>query len=229
MMVIAIIAVLVTLLFSILHSAWEAARRTSCMSNMRQLHTAYLQYSAANDGILFPVDNLTMQAGAPKPNEAFDMPGLTVFAGDSRIFHCPSDLDRPGYRTYSVNEFMGGTYALFNVPWGRHFGPFHYLHDVINPHSTFLWIEETPSPLKDGETGGFVVWPYPAQVMVDQPAALHDKGTCITFVDGHCEFWQWFDSRTTAPFTRQPPVPMKDNPDIVRLQRIEGTDNVPGN
>jgi prepilin-type N-terminal cleavage/methylation domain-containing protein len=229
MIVIAIIFILLAIIFPLIHASVETARRTTCASNMRQLHAAYVQYCAANDGLLFPCDNLSMQAGSPRFNETYDMPGLTEFAGDSRVFHCPSDLNRPGYRSYSVNEFLGGTYGAFvSLQWGRHFGAFRYLRDVIDAHATFLWIEEVPSPRKNGRTGGFVVYPYPKPVIVDQPAALHEGGTWITFVDGHCEFWKWLDSRTTAPNSQAPPILMRGNPDIIRLQRIEGTDNVPG-
>src|SRR5215469_5475842 len=124
MIVIAIIFILLAIVFPLIHASAEVARRTNCMSNMRQLHTAYLQYCAANDGLLFPCDSLTTQAGAPRSqDERFDMPGITEFAGDSRVFHCPSDLDRPGYRSYSVNEFLGGNYGAFvDLQWGRHFG-----------------------------------------------------------------------------------------------------------
>jgi prepilin-type N-terminal cleavage/methylation domain-containing protein/prepilin-type processing-associated H-X9-DG protein len=228
MMVIAIIAVLVTLLFPILHSAWEAARRTNCMSNMRQLHTAYLEYAAANDGVLYPCDSQTMQFGAPPASEPVDIPALTIYLRDIRVFHCPSDT-RDGCRSYSINDFMGGSFPQFlGMPFGNRIGPYLYVKDVLNAPATFLWIEETPPQAKNGYTGGFVVWPYPAQVIVDQPAAAHTGGSNIVFVDGHCEFCRWADPRTTAPINKPQPIPMKNNPDILHLQQIEGTGNVPG-
>lgn len=227
-MIIAIIALLMTLLFPMLHATMEASRRVNCMSNMRQLHAAYVSYAAANDGLLYPCDS-SKPLGAPPPVEAADIPPLTVFLRDVRVFHCPSDT-RYGCRSYSINDFMGGFFPAFlNVPFGNRVGPYVYMRDVTNAPTTFLWIEETPSVHKNGETGGFVVWPYPGQVIVDQPAALHDAGTCIGFVDGHCEFWRWLDPRTTIPTNKPQPVPMKNNPDILRLQQIEGTNNVPGN
>jgi prepilin-type N-terminal cleavage/methylation domain-containing protein/prepilin-type processing-associated H-X9-DG protein len=229
MMVIAIIAVLVTLLFPMLHAIMEAGRRTACMSNMRQLHAAYVEYSAANEGMLFPVDSITMQMGAPPRSEPLDVPGLSIYVGDPRIFHCPSDT-RDGSRSYSINDFMGGTYPQFlSLPFGNRLGPYRYFKDVTNAPGTFLWIEETPPVQKHGYTGGFVVWPYPGDIIVDQPAASHDGGTSIVFADGHCEFWHWNDPRTTTPINKPQPIPMKGNSDILRLQLIEGTNNIPGN
>jgi prepilin-type N-terminal cleavage/methylation domain-containing protein/prepilin-type processing-associated H-X9-DG protein len=227
MIVIAIIALFAALILSVLHTAMEAARRTTCMSNMRQLHAASIQYAAANEGMIYPCDS-TAPFGAPPPSEPADIPALTPYVRDVAVFHCPSDT-RDGCRSYSINDFVGGSFPQFlGMRFGNRLGPYLYLKDVTNSASTFMWIEETPPVQKHGYTGGFVVWPYPGQVIVDQPAASHG-GTNILFVDGHCEFWKWSDPRTIVPINKPQPIPMKNNPDILRLQQIEGTNNIPGN
>src|SRR5256885_744783 len=76
---------------------------------------------------------------------------------------------------------------------------------------------------KNGFTGGFVVLPYPLSRWIDFPAILHPRGTCLSFADGHCEFWQWVDERTRAldPATMSfPDTP--DNQDLIRLQGYVG-------
>jgi prepilin-type N-terminal cleavage/methylation domain-containing protein/prepilin-type processing-associated H-X9-DG protein len=50
LMVIAIIALLLALLFPVLNSAREAAQRTVCLSNLHQLTLAWTEYAEENDG-----------------------------------------------------------------------------------------------------------------------------------------------------------------------------------
>jgi prepilin-type N-terminal cleavage/methylation domain-containing protein len=54
LVVIAIIAVIAALAFPALQQSREAANQTKCLSNMRQLSTAYLLMVADKDGVLVP-------------------------------------------------------------------------------------------------------------------------------------------------------------------------------
>src|SRR5688572_14143134 len=57
LVVIGIIAVLISLLMPALGKARETARRVNCMSNMRQLSTAWVAYAQANKGHIVPAEN----------------------------------------------------------------------------------------------------------------------------------------------------------------------------
>ena len=50
LVVVAIIAVLVALLLPALQGARDQSRRTACMSNLKQMHIAYLMYADENNG-----------------------------------------------------------------------------------------------------------------------------------------------------------------------------------
>ena len=52
LVVIAIIAILAAILFPVFAQAREAARRSACLSNMKQISTALLMYAQDNDEIL---------------------------------------------------------------------------------------------------------------------------------------------------------------------------------
>jgi hypothetical protein len=100
------------------------------------------------------------------------------------------------------------------------------LKSVTNAARTFLFIEETPRVTRNGFGGGFVVLPYPIDRWADLPAILHPRGTCLSFADGHCEFWQWADDRTRSlPLTQFPQT--SGNVDLVRLQGCSGQPGAP--
>ena len=219
LVVIVLITLLASFLITILVRARAEGRCVTCMSNVRNLTVAYLAYCDANDGCLFPVDNPFAQGGEPPDFETADIPELTAYSGDPRIFHCIEDL-RVGCRSYSINDYMGGTFPFIGLQHAR------YLRRVQNMAHTFLFIEETPPKTRNGFIGGFVVLPYPSDHWVDAPAVPHPRGTCLSFVDGHAEFWQWIDSRTrTLPITPFPKT--TDNLDLVHLQGVLGQPGAP--
>lgn len=222
LVVIGIIAVLASILLPVLARARESARRVTCMSNMHQLTTAWLQYAAEHDGELVACDAADQQAGFPLPNQAQTIPALRRYAPADAVFHCPNDV-REGYRSYSINDFLGG-----NWPGIPHVA---LLRNVINSARTFLFIEQTPPVQKLGQTGGFAVEPYPSDVWAAYPAPLHNRGTCLFFVDGHGEYWMWRDPQTLSlndPSQFPQPFPhTPNNPDLPRLQSVEGYGNAP--
>jgi prepilin-type N-terminal cleavage/methylation domain-containing protein len=216
LVVIAIIALLLTLMLPVLVGARAQSRCVTCMSNVRQLTEAYFAYCANNEGKLFPCDNSVHQRGMPLEHQETDIAELTAYMGTASPFHCIEDT-RQACRSYSINDYLGGRYPLKNFKHVRE------LKDVKNAARTFVFIEETPAGDKNGYTGGFVVAPPPLARWIDFPAILHPRGTCLSFADGHCEFWQWVDARTRA--LNQSPTLFPetlDNQDLFRLQGCMG-------
>ena len=64
LVVIAIIAILAAILFPVFARAREAARKTTCLSNMKQLGTASIMYSEDYDENFYP-HRFNCTAGAP--------------------------------------------------------------------------------------------------------------------------------------------------------------------
>ncbi len=218
--VVAVIALLMIFLLPALSRARAQGRCVTCMSNIRQLTTAYLAYADANDGKLYRCDSNVAQIAFPPDSQEIEISALTSFAGgDRRLFHCIEDL-RDGCRSYSINDYLGGSFPFIGM---KHVPD---LLRIANAARTFVFIEETPPKTKNGYTGGFVVLPYPADRWADSPAILHSRGTCLSFADGHCEFWQWSDDRTRAlPLTKFPQT--TDNPDLIHLQAVSGQPGSP--
>jgi len=63
LMVIAVIALLLALLFPVLHSAREAGQRSVCLSNLRQLTFAWLAYADDCNGQIVQNVNCGMISG----------------------------------------------------------------------------------------------------------------------------------------------------------------------
>jgi len=90
LVVIAIIAILAAILFPVFGRARENARRSSCMSNMKQINLGMLQYTQDYDE-KFPMG----------PNNMF-WPGLNPYIKSNQILRCPSDPR--GEFTYGPND-----------------------------------------------------------------------------------------------------------------------------
>jgi type II secretory pathway pseudopilin PulG len=247
-LVVAMVVLIASILLPALSNAREQSRRVACLSNLRQLHAAYIQYATENDGIVLPCDKIHAQTGFPADEQANDIPPLRAYTHDSRVFHCISDERQQAHgapRSYSINDYLGGSFQYPDLrpayPVVKHA---RHLRDVTNAATTFLWIEETPVTTLNGFTGGFVVLQYPLQLWADFPGILHRNGTCIVFVDGHSEFLQWNDQGTTTlaltsalqtskrpflsavPTSKQADLPDTSH-DLLRLQSISGNGGVP--
>ena len=221
LIILGMVALLITFLLPAASRARSQSRCVTCMSNLRQLSTAYFAYCDSNEGRLYPCDTDVTQVSLPGAGQAADIPAITAYAGDKRLFHCVEDA-RDGCRSYSINDYMGGSFPFLGL---KHVNE---LRNVKNSATTFLYIEETPPATLNGFTGGFVVLPYPRDRWADYPAVPHPRGTCLSFVDGHCEFWQWSDIRTTNLSQSKTKFPQTTgNPDLVRLQAAYGQGGVP--
>ena len=102
---IGILALLAGLLLPALNHAREAARRTSCISNLRQLGTALELYGAAS-GFRLPVCAGSFDPEAGPPIQSVLSQHV---AGNQGVWQCPSDprKDRAG-GSYDWNVYANG-------------------------------------------------------------------------------------------------------------------------
>ncbi|HEX8914374.1 MAG TPA: prepilin-type N-terminal cleavage/methylation domain-containing protein [Humisphaera sp.] len=205
--VIGIIALLMAILLPVVGRARESARSVACLSNLRQLGTATVQYLTDNDG-WFP-------AAAPRSPNALKLhdwvwwraspvhpadvtrSALAKYVGRSAFaeaLRCPSDeaprtnmwgTDPPYAYSYTMNIFLTGyQYGLARTS---------NLHAVRNPSTKILIVEEDERSLNDGGFWGPGDW---LAIRHDRARALPDtfqqanmsrRGNAA-FCDGHAEY-----------------------------------------
>src|SRR5687768_11044218 len=109
LVVIAIIAILAAILFPVFAQARESARKTSCLSNMKQIVTATLMYTQDYDENFPTYASWTDRARVQNPLDPNDRPGGSTGPGRRPMWQwkihpytknwdllsCPSDLPPP--------------------------------------------------------------------------------------------------------------------------------------
>jgi prepilin-type N-terminal cleavage/methylation domain-containing protein/prepilin-type processing-associated H-X9-DG protein len=191
LVVIAIIAILAAILFPVFAQAREKARQATCLSNMKQLGTAFMMYLQDYDGT-FPGRSGGVDAvlGSPQlgaPASMFSRFGhwtcayrvtttnpcrveegaLFPYVKSTQLFQCPSDANgRIKRLSYSLINSLG----LAN-------------ETIITAPAEFIMLVDESLTLNDGNYN-----PGNAAGR-DDPSFIHNGGGNFTFADGHSK---WF-------------------------------------
>ncbi len=191
LVVIGIIAILISVLLPVLNRAKEAAVRTQCLSNLRQLTWAWTAYVQENKGRLIDPNTtdestwVAVAAGNTDTSVSVSAGGLYKYVPATKVYFCPADtFDR--LRSYSINDYLNGYWSSY-----QHIKK---LGQLTNPTEVMVFIEEYDD--RGYNIGSFAVEPFPNYTWTDTVAVWHKRGTCLSFADGHAEYWQWTDPRT---------------------------------
>jgi len=217
LVVVAIIAVLASLLLPAVAKSKSKARATECLNNLRQLHLGWTMFAHDHDDGL-PPNNDTDQAGkdAAHPswaggwlrtaNEVGDksdgtnsnllvgsqyaeLGSIGQYVQNPNVYRCPGDKSGR-VRTMSMNAYMNGT----GIWQDTNFITFRKLADIGNPSSLWVIIDEREDSINDGY---FAVDMTTQYSIIDHPASYHDSSGNLTFADGHLESHRWREGTTT--------------------------------
>ena len=173
LVVIAIIAILAAILFPVYARMKEKAIRTLCLSNCKQLGTAFQAYVDDNDG-RYPGDGMVgAPAGwiiAPAHYDLHvDTGALFPYVKNRDLYVCP--LQRKKNRDIKLSYTMN-----HRLDWFAQSG-------IRSPSGCLVLIEEhenTALEENGPNDGSFVEW-----LGQDRPADRHGGGGNHTFADGH--------------------------------------------
>jgi prepilin-type N-terminal cleavage/methylation domain-containing protein/prepilin-type processing-associated H-X9-DG protein len=134
LVVVAIIAILAAILFPVFAQAREAARKSTCISNVRQLGTAFQMYTADYDDTLPPAGYRGAPGGTTPDNfGAYRWPWLVMpYVKSMQLVLCPSDGT-------SYSDAQSGNYR---DPKGVNYG---YLWGLL-PNYGYNWWYLAPDP-----------------------------------------------------------------------------------
>jgi type II secretory pathway pseudopilin PulG len=227
--VIGILICLFTILLPVLGRAREQGKRAQCLSNLRQLTTAWLAYAGDNERqFCSAVPGPTKGGWVTQQAQSLGLHNgqLWPYVKDEKVYVCPADQTVNNTKSsFQINGLLGGG---IGVPF-----PFRRLDDVAQPPKTFVFIEGcaaraielngTPftTPIYPGNV--FHVWGFPGQNHMGPSG--HAAGTGISFADGHALFWQYTDPRTTNIMEAAwsgTGVGSPNSPDVYQLEAWSG-------
>jgi prepilin-type N-terminal cleavage/methylation domain-containing protein/prepilin-type processing-associated H-X9-DG protein len=165
LVVIAIIAILAAILFPVFAQAREAARKSSCLSNMKQIGIAVSMYRQDNDEV-FPMAYYYLNNNSSSNGYAHWSGFMQPYIKNWGIFRCPSDK----LGGLAPTNFIGDNQG-FGVPAGQ--TPQNPVQDIQAPRLSY--------------TANAAVMPRkrrtidPAQVVSD--AAIDAPADTIVFVE----------------------------------------------
>jgi prepilin-type N-terminal cleavage/methylation domain-containing protein len=198
LLVVAIIALLASLILPALATAHGQGLRIACQNHLKQLGACVQMYAADSGGRLpdnNPGNTNTWVSGnmliaKEATNQVLIQQGkLFPYASQVGIYHCPADPSRvagwPRIRSYSMNGWLG---SRFMETYGRSIGFRTFLRDnelaVAGPAGIWLLIDEHEASINDA---WFLVTMDDSRPFASFPAQRHQQGYGLGFGDGHVE------------------------------------------
>ena len=200
LVVIAIIAILAAILFPVFAQAREKARSVSCLSNFKQLGTAFTMYLQDYDEKVLPRYQACPSTGpAPTP----DAPTLWTYTlqpyiKNKQLFVCPSSTMSKYGETWNTrsavssgyNQTISGWY--YPTPDGCGDMILPSLPSIQYPSKNVMFADSVPGDLASGfrgylfgNTGLNVAY---TTTSAGSLGARHTEGTNLTFFDGHAKW-----------------------------------------
>ncbi len=163
LVVIAIIGILAGILLPVLSRARESARRTQCMSNIKQIGMGLIMYANENSE-QFPSD--TAGGAMASLNLLYD-----TYISDNRVFNCPSDPQVTAASNAGMTVYVpgGATEAFTSTQCSYGYDRSHTQADDAD----VALAADRPPPSPDATTN---------------TTNHNGRGQNIVYVDGHVEF-----------------------------------------
>jgi prepilin-type N-terminal cleavage/methylation domain-containing protein/prepilin-type processing-associated H-X9-DG protein len=199
LVVIAIIAILAAILFPVFAQAREAARKTSCLSNLKQMGLAMLMYTEDFDEKM-----VLWEQGSG--NLFFDSQGFALsydrilqpYLKNNVISGCPSDLSDKGFapyggvyakRSYAIPGNIGGNWC--NTSTNPEPNP-PVLAQMAEPTYTIMLDERDNCASGDAGEDPHAIWGWCSVNDAESETAWrHNLQANYVYADGHAKSAPW--------------------------------------
>ena len=196
LVVIAIIAILAAILFPVFAKAREAARKTSCLNNMKQIGTGLMMYAQDYDETMVSGTFGTYPAGiwgSPQWNTwnwGYALSLLDPYVKNSNVYTCPSDTQK----ATRGGIIMSYGYSEYIYDSGRKYSPLAALANnqygvasiAVAADCRFAGI------FNDWDNGNTGTATYPtnglARILLANGTTPRHDGSNIIYADGHAKF-----------------------------------------
>jgi prepilin-type N-terminal cleavage/methylation domain-containing protein/prepilin-type processing-associated H-X9-DG protein len=225
LVVIAIIAILASLLLPALSKAKIKAQTATCLSNQKQLATAWVMYADDNQDRIINFDTAKNAAGDPPWRYASPFPppivppgtsaeardvlileqgyklgGLYSYAPNVNVLHCPADARNRVRGTGFAYGSFSGAGGLNGVVYAPN-TPLKKQSGITHASGRYLWIEEN-DPRGENQSSWVMNNPGPPPTastsFEDSVASWHGGTSTFSWADGHASTHKWLDPLTVT-------------------------------
>ncbi len=188
--VIAIIAVLLSMLTPALVSIIDLGKRTVCGNDMAKLGQAYTHYSTEHKWKLMGANTRydgICWVGSGNTVRSLVEGQMWPYVNSMEPYRCTNPANDEYLRSYSINGKLNGEHWRTDK-----------LSGIKEPARCLLMIEE--DDFRGYNVNSWIL--NSVDQWVDYVSGNHDGGDNLIFGDGHLEYWKWQDPDTlTLPYT----------------------------
>jgi prepilin-type N-terminal cleavage/methylation domain-containing protein/prepilin-type processing-associated H-X9-DG protein len=206
LVVIAIISLLAAILFPVFARARENARRTSCLSNVKQIGLAFLQYTQDYDE-KYPLRYMNMMGNAPTSSWTIS---VQPYLKSTQLYRCPSDASArwstpilppsaPPYTTsYILNAWLAGDAKFGDLSAVQSPSQVIFMSEsadaITRDHfHPFQWYKES-SGNSDPDASAMMMtgtWDAANNRAAELSTERHLEGFNVGYCDGHAKWQKW--------------------------------------
>lgn len=202
LVVIAIISIIAAILFPVFARARENARRTSCLSNLKQMGLGIMMYTQDYDE-MYPPAYISSSAPTPFGNSDWDWKKIIYpYVKNQQLFVCPSKTSTMNidFMNYGINQSVTANHTPMSIAGMNSPASKYLVMDSGHWRIRYTMITDSDSEtnlfyLPGQGSAGYTCSNNDARAHSDCETGRHFEGVNIIFADGHTK---WLKTSTVT-------------------------------